>query len=136
MLSETLSSAGCTVRTTSNGMSALRAAAETVPDVAVLSAVLPEISTEDVLWALRSDVRTRGVAVVLVHAGEAARASAPAFELCSDPAQLLAALVAAVCTDRASARVARDNLSVAARTAAAHAPAAQRRPGRFARATV
>src|SRR5205823_11888445 len=62
-----LTCAGCSVQTASNGMSALRLAADDVPDVALVGPALPEIGPHDLARALAANERTRGIGVVILH---------------------------------------------------------------------
>jgi CheY-like chemotaxis protein len=66
MLADALVAVGCSVEQVSNGLSALRRATATLPDIALLSPRLPELDAEDVRRALRSAVRTRHIAVVVI----------------------------------------------------------------------
>lgn len=59
-----LTTAGFTVQEASNGMSALRRARAGAPDVVMLGSELPEIASDELVHLLRSDSRTRDVAVV------------------------------------------------------------------------
>jgi CheY-like chemotaxis protein len=70
VLTDLLNSIGCSVRQTSNGMSALRLAAEMQPDVAVLGPALPEVATADLQRELGADLRTRGIGVIVLRSHE------------------------------------------------------------------
>src|SRR3989442_8518260 len=59
-----LATAGFSVQEASNGMSALRMACAVAPDVVMLGSELPEIASDELVDLLRSDSRTRDVAVV------------------------------------------------------------------------
>lgn len=59
-----LTTAGFNVQEASNGMSALRMACAGAPDVLMLGSELPEIASDELVDLLRSDSRTRDVAVV------------------------------------------------------------------------
>jgi CheY-like chemotaxis protein len=78
-----LTTAGFSVQEASNGMSALRMARAGAPDVVMLGPELPEIATDDLVHLLRSDSRTRDVAVV-------------PLPLRYTPIELVAAIVGAV----------------------------------------
>jgi CheY-like chemotaxis protein len=69
VLAEMLSQAGYSVAEASNGMSALRLARRDLPDLLVLDVALPEIAGDEVVEALQSDARTRGIEAVLVPSG-------------------------------------------------------------------
>jgi DNA-binding response OmpR family regulator len=64
-----LSEAGFGVEQASNGVSALRIAAASVPHLVLVGGDLPEISTADVVRSLRSNPRTRHAAVVELRTG-------------------------------------------------------------------
>jgi CheY-like chemotaxis protein len=59
-----LATAGFSVQEASNGMSALRMAWAAAPDVVMVGPELPEIASDELAHLLRSDSRTRNVAVV------------------------------------------------------------------------
>jgi CheY-like chemotaxis protein len=67
LLTAALESAGCTVEHASNGMSALRLASESAPDLAVLAAELPEIAARDLADALHAQPQTRGTGVLVLN---------------------------------------------------------------------
>jgi CheY-like chemotaxis protein len=67
LLVEMLEAAGCSVQQASNGMTALRLAAQGVPQLVLLAANLPELAAAEVQRALEASARTRGVAVVLLQ---------------------------------------------------------------------
>ncbi len=63
-VSGVLSTAGFSVEEASNGMSALRLARDTQPQVVIVGRDLPEIAPPDLVGLLRSDPRTRETAVL------------------------------------------------------------------------
>jgi len=63
-VSGVLSTAGFSVEEASNGMSALRLARDTQPQVVIVGRDLPEIAPPDLVGLLRSDPRTRDTAVL------------------------------------------------------------------------
>src|SRR2546422_10068315 len=66
-VSDILVEAGFAVAEASNGMAVLRGAAVDPPRIVLLGSALPEISTADVVRALRNDPRMRHTAVVEVR---------------------------------------------------------------------
>ena len=60
--------AGSTVVEASNGMSALRLAQQTQPDLVLLGPTLSEIQPGEVLGLLRSELPTRGIPVLMLRA--------------------------------------------------------------------
>lgn len=73
-----LAGTGCEVRNASNGFSGLRLARDTVPQVIVLGAELPDISANEVREQLGVYLQTRAIPVVplRVEAGKVARSVA------------------------------------------------------------
>jgi hypothetical protein len=69
VLADLLARAGFAVAEASNGMAALRLAAQARPDLVVLAAQLPEISTAEVRATLESGADTRGMAVFVLRDG-------------------------------------------------------------------
>jgi two-component system, sensor histidine kinase len=63
-VSGVLSTAGFSVEEASNGMSALRLARDTQPQVVIVGRDLPEIAAPDLVGLLRADPRTRDTAVL------------------------------------------------------------------------
>lgn len=63
-----LTRAGFRVETALNGMAALDALHRDLPDLLVLDRMLPEVSGDDVLKAVRADTATKGVPVLIVTA--------------------------------------------------------------------
>ena len=59
--------AGSTVVEASNGMSALRLAQQTQPDLVLLGPTLSEIAPGEVLGLLRADLPTRGIPVLMLR---------------------------------------------------------------------
>jgi DNA-binding response OmpR family regulator len=67
---EVLTGAGSTVIEASNGMSALRQAQRSRPDLVLLGPTLSEIDARDVLGLLRSDASTRRMPIMMLDAPE------------------------------------------------------------------
>ena len=65
-MSGVLSTAGFSVEEASNGMSALRLARDTRPQVVIVGRDLPEIAPTDLVGLLRADPRTQDAAVLQV----------------------------------------------------------------------
>ena len=76
VLADLLASAGFGVAEASNGMTALRLAAQARPDVVVLGTRLPELEANDVRAALKADPATRGIGVFVLHEREVASGGA------------------------------------------------------------
>jgi DNA-binding response OmpR family regulator len=66
-LTTALSDVGLNVAQASNGMTALRRAQAETPHVLIVGSGLPELSAPELVRSLRSDSRTRQVAIVGVH---------------------------------------------------------------------
>ena len=73
VLADVLAGAGFGVAEASNGMTALRLAAQMRPDVVVLGTALPELAAHDVRTALRADPETRRIGVFVLRERTAAR---------------------------------------------------------------
>jgi len=92
-LSTVLRHVGATVHEASNGASALRKATEDPPHLIVLGSQVPELSTLELIAALRSDARTHPTAIVGVS--ESANVDAWLDFPCG-PVDVLAAVVEAL----------------------------------------
>jgi CheY-like chemotaxis protein len=68
MVSVMLKRVGYEIRTAYNGMEALKAVAEQIPDLITLDVMMPDISGLDVARRLRSDERTVAIPIVFVTA--------------------------------------------------------------------
>jgi CheY-like chemotaxis protein len=77
--------AGSTVVEASNGMSALRLAQQTQPDLVLLGPTLSEIEPGEVLGLLRADMPTRGIPVLMLRA--TGHRAAPARGRCAQMAR-------------------------------------------------
>jgi CheY-like chemotaxis protein len=64
LLANMLTEAGFAVHEATNGMAAVRTAAQIQPQIVILGPALPEIDAADVKQAVRNDPRTRHTAVV------------------------------------------------------------------------
>jgi CheY-like chemotaxis protein len=68
MVSVMLKRVGYEIRTAYNGMEALKAVAEQVPDLITLDVMMPDVSGLDVARRLRADDRTSTIPIVFVTA--------------------------------------------------------------------
>src|SRR3989442_9346945 len=99
-----LDNAGFRVEQASNGVSALRIAETSLPQIVLLRHNLPELGAADVLHLLRADRRTRHCAVLQLQDGAIADvelASDGLLSLPCQPIQLLATVVDALQTRNA-----------------------------------
>jgi CheY-like chemotaxis protein len=89
VLANVLRQAGFGVAEASNGISVLRLAAQSRPDVVVLGGQLPELGVGDVRSALKADPRTRGIGVFVVrdHSWTSGQAVAACARACQHPAR-------------------------------------------------
>lgn len=79
-----LKKAGCRVREAQDGLSALAAANEEVPDAIILDLMLPEMRGEDVCSALKSRPTTAAVPVIMLTAKAQAGERIAGLELGAD----------------------------------------------------
>lgn len=79
-----LKKAGCRVREAQDGLSALTAAGEEIPDVIILDLMLPEMRGEDVCRALKSRASTAAVPVIMLTAKAQAGERIAGLELGAD----------------------------------------------------
>ena len=84
ILTETCRSMGLTVRSVLDGLAALDAVVEEVPDLILLDVMLPGLDGYGVLERLRAQPKTRSVPVIMVTALTAADARTRALELGAD----------------------------------------------------
>jgi CheY-like chemotaxis protein len=93
VLARALSQAGFGVAEASNGISALRLAAQTRPDVVVLGGQLPELGVGDVRRALKADPLTRGIGVFVMrdHAWASGQPVAASVRACPQRARSMRA---------------------------------------------
>lgn len=76
-----LSRAGHTIVEVNNGAAALRAVAQSRPDLVILDVMMPEMSGFDVCRALRSDLATADIPVIMLTARAQERDVETGFEV-------------------------------------------------------
>jgi CheY-like chemotaxis protein len=111
VLAEVLTHAGYNVSEASNGMSALRLAAQTRPGLLVLSAQLSELGGSDVRAALKANPSTRAMGIFVIRERPTTGA-VPVVAACGSH-----------CRQRRSSRAPARRFSAARRVSARRAPA-------------